>query len=67
MSTSIEEKVSIRVVNVLGQEVYNNQFIANGDYAQQTVELDNNLVTGVYTLQVIIGNKIENTNIVLSK
>jgi glucose/arabinose dehydrogenase len=67
MSTTQEEKVKIRVVNVLGQEVYNKEFIANSDYVQETVELDNSLVTGVYTLQVMIGNKVENTNIVLSK
>lgn len=61
------EKVKLRIVNILGQEVYNKEFTANSNYIKETVELDNSLNTGVYTLQIMIGNKVENTNIVLSK
>ncbi len=62
-----EEKVKMRVVNILGQEVYNKEYIIKDNYIKEIVELDKSLPVGIYTLQVLIGNKVENTSVVLSK
>jgi glucose/arabinose dehydrogenase len=62
-----DEKVKIRVVNLLGQEVYNNEFASNGNYLKEMVELNRSLPDGIYTLQVIIGKKAENTKMILSR
>jgi glucose/arabinose dehydrogenase len=65
--SEINELVRMRIVNMLGQEVYHKEIQSNEDYVRQTVELDNSLQTGIYTLQVTIGNRTENTNLVLAK
>jgi hypothetical protein len=62
-----EEKVKMRVVNILGQEVYNKEYSIKDNYIKEIVELDKSLPVGIYTLQVLIGNKVENTSVVLSK
>jgi glucose/arabinose dehydrogenase len=62
-----EQKIVIRIVNVLGQEVYHKESVSGSDYLKEIVELDSSLKTGVYTLQVMIGEKVESTSIVLSK
>jgi hypothetical protein len=67
MPTVKEEKIKLSIVNVLGQEVYKKEFTASEEYIKETVELDNSLKTGIYTLQLIIGNKVESTSIVLSR
>ncbi|MGZ4033362.1 MAG: PQQ-dependent sugar dehydrogenase [Bacteroidia bacterium] len=67
MSASKEEKIKARVVNLLGQEVYNREFVADNTTLNETVDLDSSLPTGIYTLQVIIGTKQESTSVVLSR
>lgn len=67
MPATQNEKVTMRIVNMLGQQVFIRDIESKSDYLKETVELDNSLQTGVYTLQVMMGNKTENTSIVLSK
>ncbi|MES2394951.1 MAG: Ig-like domain-containing protein [Bacteroidota bacterium] len=62
-----EERVQMKIVNILGQEVYNKESVIKDNYFKEIVELDKALPTGVYTLQVIIGNNIENTSMILSR
>lgn len=67
MPAETNEKIVMRIVNMLGQEIYTKEFVTREDYIKETVELDNSLQTGIYTLQVTMGNKVENTSIVLSR
>ncbi len=67
MSLIKEEKVKMRIVNILGQEIYNKEFFVSAENIKENVELDKSLPTGIYTLQVIIGNEIENTSLVLAR
>lgn len=67
MPLSNEEKVKMRIVNVLGQEVYDKGLVAKNDRIKEVVELDKSLPSGIYILQVTIGNKVENTNMVLAR
>lgn len=62
-----EEKVQMKIVDILGREVYNKDYVIKDNYFKEIVELDKALPTGVYTLQVIIGDKIENTSMILSR
>ncbi len=67
MAGAHEEKVSIRILNTLGQEVYNKGYEIKDKYIRENVELNGSLPTGIYTLSVQIGNKVENTIIILSR
>ena len=67
MSIIKQEKVKMRIMNIVWQEIYNKEFFANDQYIKESVELDGSLPTGIYTLQVVIGNIVENTTVVLSK
>jgi glucose/arabinose dehydrogenase len=67
MHTIEEEIVRMRIVNVLGQEVYKKDIAARSEYINEVVELDKSLPSGIYTLQVIIGDKVENTNMIMEK
>lgn len=67
VATTKQQKVEMRIVNILGQEVYKKETVANSDYLKESVELDGSLPPGVYTLQVTIGSLVESTSVVLSK
>jgi glucose/arabinose dehydrogenase/chitodextrinase len=67
MHTTEFEMISIRIVNVLGQEVCKKDIAANGENIKEVVELDRSLPAGIYTLKVIIGDNEENTNMILEK
>ncbi len=67
MATSREEKVKMRIVNLLGQEIYNKEFIAGDTSLREIVDLDSSLPVGIYTLQVVMGEKTESTSIVLAR
>lgn len=67
MPLTKEEKVKMRIVNILGQEVFNKEYVTKDNYIKEVVELDKSLPSGIYTLQVMIGNKMENTSVVLSR
>ncbi len=59
------EKVKLRIVNILGQQVYDKGLEAKDQNIKEVVELDKSLPPGIYILQVTIGNKRENTNMIL--
>ncbi|HEY6162945.1 MAG TPA: PQQ-dependent sugar dehydrogenase [Bacteroidia bacterium] len=67
MPEANDEKVKISMVNMIGQVIYTREFLAHDNFIKETVEMSEALQSGVYTLQVMIGNKVENTNVVLSK
>ncbi len=60
------EKVIIRIVNLLGEQVYS-QELAAAEEITQTIQLDGNLQSGVYSLQVVHGDKVESLNVVLAR
>jgi glucose/arabinose dehydrogenase len=67
MASIGNENISIRIVNLLGQGIYSKEILGNNQEIKEVVELDQSLATGMYTLQVTIGNKVENTTLVLSR
>ena len=67
MHTSEFESITMRIVNVLGEEIYKKQILSNGENFKEVVELDKSLPAGIYTLHVIIGNKEENTIMIMEK
>ncbi|MFL5751946.1 MAG: Ig-like domain-containing protein, partial [Bacteroidia bacterium] len=66
MASTEQEKVNVNMINMLGQQVYSKQFSGSGAI-REIVELDQSLPTGIYTLQVMVGNKVENTSVFLSR
>ncbi|MES2139698.1 MAG: Ig-like domain-containing protein [Bacteroidota bacterium] len=62
-----EEKVKLKIVNIVGQEVYHKGLAAKDENIKEVVELDKSLPPGIYILQVTIGNKMENTNMILAR
>ena len=67
MPLTKEEKVKMRIVNLLGQEVYNKEYVTKDNYIKEVVELDKSFPSGIYKLEVMVGNKVENTSVVLSR
>jgi glucose/arabinose dehydrogenase len=67
MPSHNDQKIQIRIVNLLGQMIYNKELTAKSETIQEQVDLDPSLPTGIYTLQVMVGTKVENTTVVLSR
>jgi hypothetical protein len=67
MPAVTQEQVKLKIINVLGQEVFTKEFTVNNDYIKEVIELDSSLKTGIYTLQLTVGSKSKSTSIVLSK
>lgn len=59
------ELAKIQMMNNLGQVVYNKEIKTQNDCINETVEIDRSIPPGIYTLKVISGNKVENTNVIL--
>jgi len=67
MTANKEEKASIRMFNTLGEIVYTNEYREENGFINEIVELDNSLPIGIYILQITVGNKVENTNVMLAR
>lgn len=65
MAIQRETKIMVFVMNSLGQIVYNKEFVSSNEYILKTIELDKSLPPGIYSMQIMIGNKVENINVVL--
>ncbi|MCE9540051.1 MAG: T9SS type A sorting domain-containing protein, partial [Bacteroidetes bacterium] len=61
----VSELAKIQMMNSLGQVVFNKEIKTQNGCINETVEIDKSFSPGIYTLKVIIGNKVENTNVVL--
>ncbi|MES2139696.1 MAG: Ig-like domain-containing protein [Bacteroidota bacterium] len=59
------ELAKIQVMNNLGQVVYSKEIKIQNNCINETIEIDKSAPSGIYSLQVIVGNKVENTNVVL--
>jgi hypothetical protein len=59
------ELVMIQLVNNLGQVVYSKEIKIQNNCINETIEIDKSAPSGIYTLKVIIGNKVENTSVIL--
>jgi glucose/arabinose dehydrogenase len=62
-----EEIMNIKVVNYLGQPVYEKPAQRVNGCIRETIELSNKLPTGIYILQLSIGTKTESTRITLMR
>jgi hypothetical protein len=62
-----EAELEVRVLNAVGQTVYSTPPTRFSGCLKETIELDGNLATGVYFLQVRIGNRTENVKIILNR
>ena len=63
----LSELAKIQVMNNLGQIVYSKEIKIQNNCINETIEIDKSAPSGIYSLQVIIGNKVENTNVVLAR
>jgi beta-mannanase/type IV secretory pathway protease TraF len=62
-----ETDLEVRVLNSVGQTVYRTPPTRFSGCVNDTIELDSKLSTGVYFLQVRIGNRTENVKILLNR
>jgi glucose/arabinose dehydrogenase len=67
MAASKEQKVTLKMLSPLGQVVYTNEYREENGFINQTVDLDKSLATGIYILQITIGDKVENVNVMLAR
>ncbi|MGQ0829441.1 MAG: PQQ-dependent sugar dehydrogenase [Bacteroidota bacterium] len=67
MEDAEEENMNVKVLNYLGQPVYDNQAQRINGCIRKTIELNGSLSTGVYILQLTVGKRVENTRILLTK
>lgn len=67
LEDSPEETLDLRVINSIGQFVYEQQLTQQKGCIKETIELDDRLPTGVYILQIRIGDKMENTKLLLKR
>jgi len=61
------QKIQVALMNMLGQVVYNGEFEASDNSFKTDLELDNLLPSGIYSLQVAVEDRLENTTIILSR
>jgi hypothetical protein len=61
------EELELRVLNAVGQTVYRTPPTKFSGCVKDTIELDSNLSTGVYFLQVRVGNRTENVKLMLER
>ncbi|MDO9000112.1 MAG: Omp28-related outer membrane protein [Bacteroidota bacterium] len=63
---SKNEKVAVKMFNILGAEVFN--YSAELEKGIHSIELDaSNLTTGIYFVKIIVGNKITTEKLTVSK
>jgi hypothetical protein len=62
-----EAELEVRVINAVGQTVYSTPPTRFSGCLKETIELEGNLATGVYFLQIRIGSRTENVKILLNR
>lgn len=62
-----ESDLEVRVLNSVGQTVYRTAPKRFSGCLKDTIELNNELATGVYFLQIRIGNRTENVKLLLNR
>lgn len=67
MNNFSEENISIEVVNETGQLVYSSEPKKVSGQMKKTIELDKTLPSGIYFLKIKIGDKEENTKLMLAR
>lgn len=63
LGSSNTEKISIELLNALGQVVYSKKQEAVKKSIIETITLSNTLPNGIYTIKVKVGNTVNNTKI----
>lgn len=61
------EQAKVEVINAMGQVVYFKQVTCNNGYLNEHIELESSVSTGIYFLQVSIGDKVEKTRMMLCR
>jgi trimeric autotransporter adhesin len=67
LGASVNEEVTIEIVNVLGQVVYNNKAVAKSGRINEQVTLGGNLANGMYLLNLRTANDSKEFHMVLKK
>ena len=67
MASIKQEKISVSIINLLGEVVYYKEFLNLDNHLKERVEFDYSVAAGIYTLQARIGNQVETTSIILHK
>jgi len=65
--SSAREQIKIEVLNALGQVVYQKTPSSNSEYIFEHIELEGSLPTGIYFLQITVGDRVEKTKMLLDK
>ena len=67
MAMQQASKIKVIIADGLGHTIYNKEFVSGNEYLEEIIELDKSLPEGVYSLQTIIGNKVEKIHLMLLK
>ncbi|MES2284136.1 MAG: SBBP repeat-containing protein [Bacteroidota bacterium] len=65
--TEHASQANVEVLNSIGQIVYNKLTSFEKGYINEHIELEDSVPTGIYFLQVTIGDKVEKTRIMLTR
>jgi glucose/arabinose dehydrogenase len=60
-------KVNMRVVDIVGREIHRRELIPIGTDISESIELDGSLPPGIYTLEVVVGERSESLKMLLMK
>ena len=63
----VTDPVLVELVNVIGQVMYSKVIASNNAYINEHIELESTIATGIYFLQVTVGNKVEKTRMMLCR
>lgn len=66
-NTTVAEQIKIELINTVGQIVYQKLVSSNDGYINEHVELESTIPIGVYFLKITVGNKIETSQLILTK
>lgn len=61
-----EEVVFVKIVNQMGQLIYNNQFVVDGNL-NTTISFDQDLASGLYMVEFHIGNNVMTERLIVQK
>lgn len=61
-----EEVIDVKIVNQLGQWVYNNQFVVDGSL-NTTIHFDQDLASGLYMVEFHIGNYVMTERVIVQE
>jgi hypothetical protein len=67
VANGVNEKITMDVVNAMGQVVYSVKPVVQNGYINETVDLNSTLASGLYIVQTKIGDTSFNTKMLITK